>query len=188
MNYVVRLIDKIVEVLATSALVVAASMILLNVFNRYVVLGWLRAASESSALWGWIYSKTDGLLSPISATTDEIPGLLLIWIAFLGAYLAYRKGGHISFDMMVEKLPRVYQRLVVTLTDGTIMAFLVLLLLQSIRMIRVDGQTEIETAEIAQGWFMAIIPLSAGLLIMALVIDIIERLHNPRNRKFNHKG
>ncbi len=78
MNYVVRLIDKIVEVLATIALVVAASMILLNVFNRYVVLGWLRTGSESSALWAWMYEITDGLLSPISATTDEIPGLLLI--------------------------------------------------------------------------------------------------------------
>ncbi len=181
MNYVVRLIDKIVEVLATSALVVAASMILLNVFNRYVVLGWLRTGSESSTLWAWLYGMTDRLLSPISATTDEIPGLLLIWIAFLGAYLAYRKGGHISFDMMVEKLPRFLRRLVIVFTNASITVFLVILLMQSIRMIRVDGQTEIETAEIAQGWFMAIIPLSAGLLILALMIDIIQRVRNTKD-------
>jgi TRAP-type C4-dicarboxylate transport system permease small subunit len=181
MNYVVRLIDKTVEVLATSALVVSTSMILLNVFNRYVVLGWMRTGSENSELWAWIYEITDGLLSPISATTDEIPGLLLIWIAFLGAYLAYRKGGHISFDMVVEKLPRPCKRLVVVLTDASIMMFLLLLLMQSIRMIRVDGQTEIETAEIAQGWFMVIIPLSAGLLILALVMDIIKRLRDTKD-------
>lgn len=184
MKTVVRLIDKVVEFLSAGALVVAASMILLNVFNRYIVLGSLRSASESSEMWAWIYEITDGLLSPISATTDEIPGLLLIWIAFLGAYLAYRKGGHISFDLVVEKLPRLYRRLVVMLTDASIMVFLIILLMQSIRMIRVDGQTEIETAEIAQGWFMAIIPLSAGLLIMALVIDIIKRLRNTKNPEF----
>ena len=34
-------------------------------------------------------------------------------------------------------------------------------------MIRVSGATEIETAEIAQGWFMLILPLAALLLALA---------------------
>jgi len=171
----VRLIDRIVEVLAAITLVAAASMILINVFNRYVVLGWLREGSEHSEWAACLFEATDALLSPVSATADEVPGLLLVWIAFLGAYLAYRAGGHISFDMVVDSLPRIPRRIVVVLTDATIMAFLVLLFLQSIRMIRVDGETEIETAEIAQGWFMTIIPLSAALMILALVLDIVER-------------
>jgi len=171
----IRLIDRIIEILAASALVVAASMILINVFNRYVVLGWLRTSSETSDVSAWFYGVADSLLSPISATADEVPGLLLIWIAFLGAYLAYRKGGHISFDMFVDMLPPLLKRLVITATESTIMAFLLMLLYQSIRMMMVDGETEIETAEIAQGWFMLIIPLSAGLMAFALVIDIVER-------------
>ena len=42
-------------------------------------------------------------------------------------------------------------------------------------MIRVDGSTEIETAEIAQGWFMAIMPLAALLLGLALVARLVAR-------------
>jgi len=174
MRVFVRLVDRIVEILAATALV-AASMILLNVFNRYVVLGWLRSGGERSELVAWLFETSDALLSPISATADEVPGLLLVWIAFLGAYLAYRRGGHIAFDVVVDSLPRLPRRLVVVLTDVTIVVFLVLLFLQSIRMIRVDGETEIETAEIAQGWFMTIIPLSAALMILALAIDMVER-------------
>ena len=180
MRRLVRLIDGIVEVVAATALVAAASMILINVFNRYVVLGWMRASAETSDLGAWLFEATDALLSPISATADEVPGLLLVWIAFLGAYLAYRRGGHIAFDLVVERLPRLARRLVVVLTDITIVAFLVLLFLQSLRMIRVDGETEIETAEIAQGWFMTIIPLSAALLILALVLDAVDRWRDAR--------
>ncbi|MCG8509233.1 MAG: TRAP transporter small permease [Rhodospirillales bacterium] len=172
---IIRLIDAFVGVLAAAALVASALMILLNVFNRYVVLGWLRAGSEESRLIGSVFELADGLLSPLSATADEVPGLLLVWIAFLGAYLAYRRGGHISFDLVTESLPPVLRRVVVLLSDGAIMVFLLLLLFQSIRMIRVDGETEIETAEIAQGWFMTIIPLSAGLMILALILDIAKR-------------
>lgn len=175
MRPVVRLVDGIIAALAATALVASLAMILLNVFNRYVVLGWLRAGSESSELGSWLFETADGLLSPLSATADEVPGLLLVWIAFLGAYLAYRRGGHIAFDMIVEGLPSVPRRLLYVLTDTAIAAFLVILLLQSIRMIQVDGETEIETAEIAQGWFMAIIPLSAGLLLLALALEIPRR-------------
>lgn len=175
MHHLIRLVDRLVAVLATSALVVATSMILINVLNRYVVLGWLRSSSEDSNLGAWAYELSDQILSPISATADEVPGLLLIWIAFLGAYLAYRQGGHISFDMIVDALPSPIRRLLITATESTIMAFLIVLLVQSVRMIMVDGETEIETAEIAQGWFMLIIPLSAGLMVFALLIDIYER-------------
>ncbi len=165
----IRFVDKVVEVLAVCALVAAASMILINVLNRYVIQGWIRNSSD------WLYAKTDGLLSPISATADEVPGLLLVWIAFLGAYLAYRKDGHISFDMVVDALPEKIRHIVVTATESTILVFLLMLLYQSIRMMMVDGVTEIETAEIAQGWFMLIIPLAAGLLCFAILIDMFER-------------
>ena len=174
MKKIIRLVDTIVEVLAVCALVCAASMIIINVLNRYVIQGWIRNSSD------WLYEKTDGLLSPISATADEVPGLLLVWIAFLGAYLAYRKEGHISFDMLVDSLPEKIKRFVITATESTIMAFLLILLYQSIRMMMVDGETEIETAEIAQGWFMLIIPLSAALLCFAILIDIFSRWNNKK--------
>jgi len=168
-------IDRLISVAAATALVSAALMVLLNVFNRYVVLGWLRSGSEHSEIIASIFEFADNLLSPLSATADEVPGLLLVWIAFLGAYLAYRRGGHISFDMVLESLPDKLQRIMIVIIDATIMVFLCILFFQSVRMILVDGETEIETAEIAQGWFMGIIPLAAALLFFALVIDSFQR-------------
>lgn len=172
---VIRFLDRFIAVLAAVALVAAFAMILLNVFNRYVVLGWLRAGSEQSETVAWLFNVIDGPISPFSVTADEVPGLLLVWIAFLGAYLAYRKGGHIAFDMVLKKLPNSPRNIIRFLSDGMILIFLIMLFHQSVRMISVDGATEIETADISQGWFMGIIPLAAVLLILALLIDNIER-------------
>ncbi len=173
---IVRIVDKLIVVVATSALVVSAVMILLNVFNRYVVLGWLRSGAEQSQWIGVVFTYVDSFFSSFSATADEIPGLLLVWITFLGAYLAYRQGGHIAFDLLIEKLPKKLKLFTALISDGVVIAFLMVVLLESIRMIMVDGETEIETAEISQGWFMSIIPISSGLIAIALVINIAKRL------------
>ncbi len=168
-----RLIDAVVAALAALVLTASTAMICLNVFYRYAVLGWLRGLAESAAWAEMLYRPLDTWLGAISVTADEVPGLLLVWIAFLGAYLAMRRGGHISFDLVVEKIPDPLRRVSRTVIDAALILFLALVIIQSIRMIEIDGATEIETASIAQGWFMAILPLSAGLLILALA----QRVH-----------
>jgi TRAP-type C4-dicarboxylate transport system permease small subunit len=175
-----RVIDRLIEVAGVIALISATFMVLINVFNRYVILGWLRTGGENSDILAAVFSYADTMFSPLSATADEVPGLLLVWIAFLGAYLAYRKGGHISFDMIVESLPTKIRTFVAMLSDVTLMIFLVILLAQSIRMIFVDGETEIETAEIAQGWFMSIIPITSVLMMFALILSTIKRISSSK--------
>lgn len=175
MKAAIWLIDQTVKVLAATTLVASTLMILVNVLNRYVVLGWMREAGETSVFFQSIFVFSDEILAPFSATADEVPGLLLVWIAFLGAYQAYRKGGHIAFDYFVEKSPPLLKKTIIGFMDITIISFLCILFYQSVRMIIVDGSTEIETAEIGQGWFMSILPIAAVLLIIALILDISGR-------------
>lgn len=170
-----RKLDAVVGAAAALVLVASTALICCNVFYRYVVLGWLRSLGERLGWADTLYRALDSGLSVISVTADEVPGYLLVWLTFLGAYLAARQGGHIAFDLMVDKLPDRGRRLAKGLIDGAIIAFLIVLLVQSIRMIRIDGATEIETAAIAQGWFMSILPISAALLILALLIAIAQR-------------
>lgn len=168
----IRCLDRLVE--AAAALCFAASTILIcaNVFYRYVVLDWLRNGAKS---WDWlapVYQALDEVFGALSITADEVPGLLLVWIAFLGAYQAMRGEGHISFDLLVEKAPAGIRLGLRSGIHFLMLAFLVLLLWQSVRLIRVSGAREIETAEIAQGWFMLILPIAAVLLGLALIVRI----------------
>jgi TRAP-type transport system small permease protein len=162
------ILDRIVAVVAGSALAISASMLLMNVVNRYAIQGWLREWAQDGTLTG-LYVFLSRHISPLGSMADEVPGLLLVWIAYLGAYLALRDGGHIAFEMVVEKLPAKLAKLVSALNSVLVLSFLAMLFYQSVRMIMIDGATEIETAELGQGWFMSAIPIFAGLMIIGVV-------------------
>ena len=169
-------LDRAVKAVAVLCLVASAAMIIANVFYRYVVLGWLAGWARDLPALQPFYRLLNELFGSVSVTADEVPGYLLVWIAFLGAYLALRREGHIGFDLLVQRLPRPWRTGIRTWMDAVILAFLGLLLWQSLRMIRIDGATEIETAEIAQGWFMAVLPISAVLLAIPVGLRFWRRL------------
>ena len=73
--------------------------------------------------------------------------------------------------MIVEKLSCRTKAVLQTVSDLLIAVFLCILLYQSWRMIQVDGATEIETAEIGQGWFMAVL-VAFPLLILSALIEV----------------
>lgn len=174
-----RILDKLAEVLAVIAFALSSAFIFLNVLNRYLVLGLFRdIAKEHENLRPYYFSVRD-LLSNIVVTADEVPGLLLVWVAFLGAYIAMRQEGHIAFTLILDKLPKYWRRVVNAINTLLISGFLLLVLWQSIRMIRVSGRTEIETAAVAQGWFMLILPIASVLLLIAVI-------HRFRTDKMHH--
>ena len=145
-----RVLDTIMAAVAAAFVAATAVCICLNVFYRYVL--------ESGLVWA-----------------DEVPGYFLVWISFIGAYLAVRSRGHISFDMVVEKLPPAARRIAATLVDLLIIGFLALLLVLSLRMIAIVGDTEIETADIPQGLFMTVLPIACTAMIAALAAAALRR-------------
>ena len=169
-----RLIDRTVEGIAVFAFAVSSIFICINVINRYLVLGAMRELSRTSESFAPVYLFFREWLGAISVTADEVPGFLLVWVAFLGAYLALRREGHISFDLLLDALPPKPRKLVIAINMTLLGLFLSVLLGHSVRMIRVAGRTEIETAEIAQGWFMLIMPIASLLLIFAMARRIRE--------------
>lgn len=175
-----RILDRGVEAIAILAFVISSGFIFLNVLNRYLVLGAFRNLASDYESLRPAYAAVRGALGNIVVTADEVPGYLLAWVAFLGAYLAFRREGHIAFDLLVEKLSKGNQKLVAILNGILIGGFLVMLFWQSVRMIKVSGATEIETAEIAQGWFMLIMPMAAILLLIALGVRLNETLRNNK--------
>ena len=173
---ILRKIDKIAEALGVLAFLVSSAFIFLNVLNRYLILGIFRDYAKDYESLRPFYFAIRDLLGGIVVTADEVPGLLLVWVAFLGAYIAMRQEGHIAFDLLLTKLNRKVRRIVIGINSILIIGFLCLLVWQSIRMIWVAGATEIETAEIARGWFMLILPISAVLLILAVLHRFLSEI------------
>ena len=106
-----RLLDRVVEAAAIAAFAVSSLFIFLNVLNRYLVLGLFRDLARDYESLRPAYTAVRSALGDIVVTADEVPGYLLAWVAFLGAYLAMRREGHIAFDLLAESLPRMGRRI-----------------------------------------------------------------------------
>jgi TRAP-type transport system small permease protein len=150
----IRLLDQVLTVAA--AIIVAATAVItcIAVFCRSVL--------HSSLPW-----------------PEEITGYALVWTSFIGAYLAVRDNSHIGFDLLVEKLAPFPKKVLRTVTDIVLIAFFIVLLVQSWRMLHVVGNTPLQTIEaVPVGLFIAALPLCSVGIIIALCLRIVDRWRN----------
>ena len=150
MSKVLWLLDRTVEAIAAGIVAISTILVCLNVFYRYVL--------ETGIVWA-----------------NEIPEFLLIWIAFLGAYLAYRNDNHIAFEMVVDAVPQPIRNYLQSFTDLLVFGLSVIMINLSVQWIARTGGTEIETLPIQKGWFMIILPIAFALIALAILIRIIQR-------------
>ena len=150
----IRLLDRVLTVAA--ALIVAATAFItcIAVFFRSVL--------HASLPW-----------------PEELSGYALVWTSFLGAYLCVREDRHISFELLVEKLPAANRRVLETITDLMVAAFFVLLIYELVRMISVVGKTSLQTIDVPVGVFIAALPICGGAMVLALILRIVARWRGP---------
>lgn len=149
----IRVLDRVIAVAAGSVVAATAIVTCIAVFFRSVI--------GSSLPW-----------------PEEVSGHALVWTSFLGAYLAAREQRHISFDLLVERLPERLLKIVQTCGDALVIGFFALLIYQSIRMISIVGGTPLQTVEVASGVFMAALPVCGAAIILALCARIADRWRN----------
>ena len=149
-------------------------MLIFSVFYRYIIIDFLGIYLENYTFAIVLYDFFTESLDTLSATTDEIPGYFLVWISFLGAYLAERDNLHIKFDLLVENLPDFSKNIFRLIPSFISLIFFSIFLYFSIKMIDIDGWTYIETIDIPQGVFMMIFPIASFLLIIGLLVNIYK--------------
>lgn len=106
---------------------------------------------------------------------EEVAGYVLVWISFAGAYLAARRGAHISFDGLVSALPAGLGSLIDRAASLVLIGFLSVISVYSVDMIYRLGADPLETVPIAQGWFMASIPICCAAIALDLVVGLVQR-------------
>jgi len=76
-------------------------------------------------LWG-VFTRF--LLNSPSRWTEEIARLLLIWVALLGAAVAYGRNEHLGFDYLVEQLDPAVKELLALVSKCIVIAFALLVM------------------------------------------------------------
>ena len=147
-----RAYDNLITILETYSAVlilVMLGVVLVGVFYRYII---------NEAL-SWY---------------DEFAGFILVWLTMYGSVVGLARGKHISFETLVEKLPRKGQQVVELIGILCVMGFSLVVLVSGWELIKqMAGETAVSVPEVKMAWIYSVMPISAALMILVGVVQLV---------------
>ncbi len=149
-------IDRIVDAVLASIILAMTAVIVISVFYRYV------------------------LNLPLS-WTDEIARIMIVWLSFVGGYMALREGKHIGFDLVVKKLSAPVRAAVEVIGQAAVLVFLLVVVWQGFIFAGKFLDTPMEYTQIPLGWVAySTIPVSGLLMAVQTGINLARALKARR--------
>jgi len=100
-------------------------------------------------------------LSAAIAWSEEVSRFMLIWLAFLGAVIAYLRNEHLGLDIMLRVLPPLGARVLALVADALVVTVLVIM---------TRGGIVMTVDSFASGWVASAVPIPYGYVYMAAPI------------------
>lgn len=100
-------------------------------------------------------------LNAAIAWSEEVSRFMLIWLAFMGAVIAYLRNEHLGLDIMLRVLPPLGARIVAITADLLVVTALVIM---------TKGGIVMTADSFASGWVAAAVPIPYGYVYMAAPI------------------
>lgn len=98
--------------------------------------------------------------------TEEVARHLMIWAAFLGAAVAYRRKGHLGMDMLVTQFNKRWQGLVEEFVHLLSIWFFGLLVFYGIPLVEKTMRQFSSAIRIPMGYIYASIPVGSALILL----------------------
>lgn len=149
-----KLLDRCVDFFTAMLVLGMTVVVFISVFYRYV------------------------LNHPLS-WTEEVTRLMIVWLSFVGAYVAMREKKHIGFDLFVAKMPKNARRTVFALGQILIAVFLFVVVWEGSIFAGEFLDVTMPYTNIPIGWFAySVFPISGALMLMQTVIDFADSFKN----------
>ena len=108
---------------------------------------------------------------------DEFAGYILVWLTMYGSVVALARGKHISFETLVEKLPRTWQRVSAIFATVCILSFSLVILVSGWELIReMAEETAVSVPEIRMAWIYSVMPITGGLMVLVGAVELVKLL------------
>ena len=154
--HILRLIELTGEGSCFVAVTVMTGLVLAQVVLRYVLRAPLNWAEEASIF-------------------------LMIWMSFVGAGVAMRRGSHIAMTLIVEHLPIRLSRSLAWVSQLTVLAFLFLVVWQGWLLAGSAEGVRSPALGIPMKWAYLTIPLGACFMVTQLLATMLDPLLGNRS-------
>jgi len=142
-------IDKIVCNIVIFLTLILSILMAIGVFYRYVL--------NNSIYW-----------------SGEVSRYLLVYITFLGATIAYKRGAHVGIDIIVEKFSPSIQKIFHFIIHVSFIIFWTVILFKSFKLYPLYMLQKTATLEIPYAIPFTALPLSAVIWIIHGVNEIVN--------------
>lgn len=115
------------------------------------------------------------LLEPIS-WTEEVGRFCLVWVSFIGTYLAHRRCQHIAVTVFVDRLTPARQRRVRIVVLVLLSAFMLMLMVQGTAYSTAFIRYYSPILELPLGLVYAALPVAAMLMLITILVDLGKEL------------
>lgn len=141
------LMDRCIDFALALLLVAMTLVVFLQVFFRYAV----------NAPLSW---------------PEETARIMIVWLSFVGGYMAMREDKHLGFGLLVEKLPAHLQELVRVLARAFVVVFLLVVVWQGYGFARDNVEIPMPYTDISTGlWVYSVFPIGGGLMLLQSLLD-----------------
>jgi len=131
----------LVELACLGLMAVLVADVFLGVYSRYVM----------HATFQWY---------------DEVARLCFVWMIFLGAAVAVRRGAHFRLHLLVDRLGPAGRRRVDLIDTLIVIAFATVLVAGGIAILPVARRQVTDALEISMVWFYGALPVGGTLMIL----------------------
>ncbi len=107
---------------------------------------------------------------------EELARYLMVWTGFLGSSLAIRRGSHLGFSMLVDRLPRAINLLISCGVSVGIMVFLGFLIKYGWFITAFVRNQSSPTLPVTMFWVYLAIPVGSGVMLLQILCALGERL------------
>ena len=114
------------------------------------------------------------------AWTEEAARYLFVWLSLIGVIRSVRERANIEVDLFVQMLPPRLQAAVDVLANVLLLVFLAALFYSSMIMLPMTARRRISTMNISAFYLYVAIPISASLMILFTLKNMLEAFKRTR--------
>jgi C4-dicarboxylate transporter DctQ subunit len=114
-------------------------------------------------------------------TSVELSRIGFVWCCFLGATLGVKRGRHIRFAFLMERLPRAGRRALAAAVSLLCLAFFLVVLVQGVHMTQRVADTYFPALGVSQLWLYLPLPLTAACMLVHTLAAMAATLREPRD-------
>ena len=106
--------------------------------------------------------------------SDELASILFLWLAMLGAVVAFRRGEHMRMTALVNMASESKRAMFDVIAIAAALAFLVLLVVPAYEYAADEAFITTPALEIANSWRAAALPVGIVLMIVTALIRLVQ--------------